>query len=528
MSAAFNWKNPKYDDVHSDRIGRLDWLRENPANLAALRPYYAKTPAQFINDWSSTADPRNPERGLPTVTPFILFNRQIEFIGWVMARWRAGESGICEKSRDCGASWLIMALACTLALFVPGVTIGIGSRKEDLLDRSGDPSSLFHKGRAFLESLPREFLGTWSAEKNANYMRLVFPDTGSAVVGEAGDQIGRGARCSIFFLDEAAFIERSELLDASLAATTNCVIHVSSVNGLGNAFAQKRHSGKYSVFTFHHSADPRKGPEWYARQVATLDPVVVASEIDIDYRGSVSGVLIPPAWIQSAIGAHTALGITPSGTKRGAFDVADEGVDKNAFAGRHGILLQHLESWSGKGGDIYQSCVKVADLCETHGYEYLFYDADGLGSGCRGDFRVLNGHREAASRPQIVDEPFRGSASPVDPDRSMVPPRKNIDMFANAKAQAWWHLRLLFQNTHRARKGEPYEADSVISINPDLAELLPLQMELSQPTYTLNNTGKILVNKTPPGMKSPNLADAVMICFNPANILTETYARCAG
>ena len=37
--------------------------------------------------------------------------------------------------------------------------------------------------------------------------------------------------------------------------------------------------------------------------------------------------------------------------------------------------------------------------------------------------------------------------------------------------------------------------------------------ELSQPTWSQIGVGKILINKKPDGMKSPNLADAVMIKF---------------
>jgi hypothetical protein len=38
-------------------------------------------------------------------------------------------------------------------------------------------------------------------------------------------------------------------------------------------------------------------------------------------------------------------------------------------------------------------------------------------------------------------------------------------------------------------------------------------MELSRPTYSLNGAGKIIIDKAPDGMKSPNLYDAVMIRF---------------
>lgn len=40
-----------------------------------------------------------------------------------------------------------------------------------------------------------------------------------------------------------------------------------------------------------------------------------------------------------------------------------------------------------------------------------------------------------------------------------------------------------------------------------------LVTELSQPTRTFNALGKMLVDKKPDGLKSPNLADAAMIRF---------------
>jgi hypothetical protein len=108
----------------------------------------------------------------------------------------------------------------------------------------------------------------------------------------------------------------------------------------------------------------------------------------------------------------------------------------------------------------------------------------------------------------------------------MVPKRLNKDLFANKKAQSWWALRLRFQQTHRAiNEHLPVGFDDIISIDPELPELLQLQMELSQPTYKLNNAGKIVVEKAPDGTRSPNLADAVMIAFNPATRSTELWKK---
>jgi len=357
-------------------------------------------------------------------------------------------------------------------------------------------------------------------------MRLSFPETGSVLVGEAGDQIGRGARASIYWVDEAAHIERAALIDASLSATTNCRIDMSSVNGMANPFAIKRHSGKFEVFTFHWRDDPRKDQEWYAKKCAELDPVVIASEIDLSYVASVEGIVIPAPWVNAAIDAHTKLGIEPTGFRRGALDVADEGIDKDAFAIRHGMLLETTLSWSGKGGDIYRTVLQAFALCDEFDAEVFVYDADGLGAGVRGDARIINEARESAGKREIRAEPFRGSGAVYNPTGQLVPKRLNQDFFANLKAQSWWALRLRFQATHRAVVDRmPFDADEIISINPGIPELSALTMELSQPTYSINAVGKIVIDKQPPGTRSPNLADAVMIAFEPSSRCLETWMK---
>ncbi|NII73250.1 hypothetical protein FHW84_001819 [Dyella sp. SG562] len=524
----FDFKNPDYTSVFQWRIERLQRIRKEPSVLPALKAYYRDHPAQFIIDWGVTFDPRNPERGLPSTIPFLLFPKQEEWVEWFMERWRNQEDGITEKTRDMGMSWLTMAMSCSVCLFRPEITVGCGSRKEEYVDVIGDPDSLFEKGRLFLQGLPHEFRGGWDRKQHASYMRLSFPEMGSIITGEAGDGIGRGGRASFYIVDESAFLARPQLVDASLSATTNCRQDISTPNGRGNSFAVRRFSGKVKVFTFHWRDDPRKDDAWYAAQKEKRDPVTMAQEVDIDYSASVEGVLIPSAWVQAAIDAHVKLGITPTGTRQAGQDVADEGIDLNAFAGRHGIVLDVLDQWSGKGSDIYGTVVRAFGLCDQHGIRQFDYDADGLGAGVRGDARVLNETRRNEGREMLRVEPFRGSGGVHDPEGEMVKGRKNKDFFANAKAQAWWALRLRFQATYRAVvEGMPFNEDDLISISSGLPHREALVAELSQPTYTINGVGKVIVDKAPEGAKSPNLADSVMIAYQPGAHALSIWAKLA-
>lgn len=538
----FDFRNPDYRKVFEWRIERLSRIRaavdaeraaKQPAKIVpALRTFYRDNPAQFIIDWGMTYDPRNVRRNLPAYLPFLLFPKQEELAHWLLERWRSGEPGLIPKSRDMGVSWVVMGLASTLCLFTQQMSIGCGSRKAELVDVLGDPDTLIEKARIFIGALPVEFRGAWSRQDKAcsTHMKLTFPTTGSILTGEGGDNIGRGGRQSIYLVDEAAHLERPMLVDAALSATTDCRIDLSSVNGTANPFAEKRRTyPARQVFTFHWRDDPRKDDAWYRKQCAELDPVVVAQEIDINEAASVTGILIPSAWVQAAINADKVLGIKVSGIRKGALDVADEGRDKNAFAGRHGVLLEYLEEWSGKGDDIFGTTQRAFGICEMHGYPAFQYDADGLGSGVRGDSRKINEDRRAAGKSEILVEPFRGSASGEglhDPDGEMVPERKNRDFFANMKAMSWWALRLRFQNTYRAVvEGLDVDHDSIISIRGDIPNLSALVVELSQPTYTLTTAGKVIVDKSPDGARSPNNADAVMIAFNPAGAALDVWAQ---
>ncbi|EPK9867311.1 TerL protein [Serratia marcescens] len=518
----FNFKNPDYTQVFEWRMERLQRIRANPESLPIMKAFYKDNPAQFIIDWGMTVDPRNVERGLPARIPFLLFPKQEEWIQWFVEHWRASKPGITEKTRDMGMSWLTVGMASSLCLFNRGVFAGFGSRKEEYVDKIGSPKSLFDKARNFISLLPVEFRGGWSAKQHAPHMRILFPETESAMTGEAGDGIGRGDRTSFYIVDESAFLERPYLVDASLSATTNCRQDISTPNGMANSFAERRHSGKIDVFTFHWRDDPRKDQAWYDKQVEELDAVTVAQEIDINYSASVEGVLIPSAWVQAAIDAHIVLGIEPTGVRMGALDVADEGKDTNAFTSRHGFLLEDIDEWSGKGDDIFGTVQKAFNICDQQLLDHFRFDSDGLGAGARGDARVINENRETEDIPTIVAVPFRGSGAVFDPEGEAVrgdngrPARLNKDFFANAKAQGWWSLRTRFQKTYRAvTEGMEFDPDEIISISGTMKKKDKLVIELSQPTYTVNGVGKIVVDKKPDGTKSPNLADSAMIAYAP-------------
>jgi phage terminase large subunit len=509
-------RKPDYSAVYERRRVLLARMQEGgPPAVEALREHYRQHPEQMISDWCQTTDPRSVARGKAASVPFVLWPRQVELVQWLTERWRKGEPGTIVKSRDVGASYVSMAWLVVMAVLEPGFAGGVTSATEAKLDRSGDPDTLFAKLKEVLRSLPEQLRAGFIEEKHAFYLRLVFPDTGASITGEVGPNAGRGGRKSAFIVDEAAFIPDLAAVDAALSANSDCVIHLSSVNGMAHPFylrATNPHIPRIDV-TWRH--DPRKGMVWYAKKLATEPRQQVAAEVDCDFAASTAGQLIRAEWLHSCIDAAARLGVDVSGARSAALDISDQGGDRNSLCVRHGIEVTHLESWSGQGSTIYQTMVKTFFRLDAVGVNSLTFDGDGLGAGARGDGEVLNDERRREERPEIELAAFRGSGAVIDPEGSMIAGRANRDYFQNAKAMGWMALAQRIENTHKALTGLPYDANNLLSIPGGLPERTQLFAELLQIQYTISNNGKFTIVKTPPGMRSPNLADSLMMCFAP-------------
>lgn len=513
--AGFDFRAPNYTAEFRRRSDNLKRIRENPDSIPLLRAYYKENIADFICDWGMTSDPRNAERGLPVVIPFILFPRQKEWIEWLVSRWRGQESGLTEKSRDMGISWLSVGAACSLCNFYDDLNIGFGSRKEEYVDKSGDPKSLFYKAREFQSLLPHEFSGGWTEKANSKHMVISFPHTGSTLTGEAGDNIGRGNRTAIYFKDESAFYERPEKIDAALSQTSNCKIDISTPNGTGNPFYQKRMGGKIPVFTFHWKQDPRKDQDWYDKQCRELDPVTVAQEIDIDYTASIEGICIPAKYVQAAIDLHKELGLPATGIIRCGLDVADEeGKDSNAIAAARGSVVLDLDEW--KGVDTHQTAHKAQAYAESEGAQYVNFDSIGVGAGVRG---ASKSSRIPFNPVAVSESP---SVGPVMNNHQVL----NKDFYANLRAQLWWEMRIRCERAYQHRHDiKHWSLDDMISLPPN-AQLIT---ELSQPLVTYTDTGKVKIESKKDmakrGVASPNLAEAVLLAFAPVKHQRAPVAR---
>lgn len=456
----------------------------------------------FVNAHVKTFDPRL----LPgdSTVPFHLFPRQKEFLHWIGEREAAKGDGLAEKSRDVGFTFLCGAYALHGWLFRKGFSCGFGSRKLEYVDDIGNPKSIFEKIRIMRRSLSGWMLPAgWNEKKHDNFARMVNPEIGSTITGEGGDNIGRGDRTTIYFVDEAAFLEHADLVERSLSATSNVRIWVSTPNGPGNLFCRKRQSGKVPVFTFNWRDDPRKDQAWYNMQVNDLDPVTVAQEIDIDYTASIEGIVCPAKWVRAAVEFGKGCHLPLLGSLVAGFDVAGggENADRNVIVPRRSFVVFEPIDWGGMSTT--ESAWFARDEADRLGISAYHYDVCGIGEGVKGTW-------DGSEKPlSFQSHAVNGGASPsfrVWPDGKM-----SVEKFFNLRAELWFLLRERLRKTHEfMTQGIEHPADEMIAL-PDHPTLIS---DLSLPLSETTETGKIRmeskIKMRARGVKSPDFADALV------------------
>jgi hypothetical protein len=455
----------------------------------------------WVNHWCWTFDPRLKPI---SVVPFDLFPKQAEFLTWLAERERLEEDGLVEKSRDAGATFLCGAYALHGWLFRPGFRCGFGSRKLELVDRKGDMKSIFEKIRFVLHNLPSWMLPTgfeWA--KHDNYCRLLNPGSDTSIIGEGGDEIGRGDRTALYVVDESAYLEHPELVERSLIATTNVRIDVSTPCGPGNPFATKRFSGQVPVFTMHYRDDPRRTPEWIAKKKVETDPVTWAQEYEIDYTASIEGICIPAKWVRAAVGLK--LAESKAGVVAG-LDVAEFGRDRNVFISRCGPHVSMPMDWG--QCNTTETAWRAAELARRAGATVVNYDPIGVGAGVTGPWQSAESGLGFEANPIIAGN-TEGMDKTYWPDG-----KTSAQKFLNKRAEMWHKVRDRFEKSYELVTGQKQHPDEECISIPNHSQLIA---ELSQPLRQRTSSDKVKLESKDDmrkrGVKSPNFADALVLAF---------------
>jgi phage terminase large subunit len=478
----------------------------------------AKDILYWFDRWVWTYDPRLSNKPGGAFVQFRLWPKQRETVLWMLARIRADEEGLIEKSRDTGVTYLCAGVALHQWLYEPGFKATFGSRKVDYVDKKDNPDSIFAKLRIMLRRLPAELLPpgfNWG--QNDNYMRIINPKTGAIISGEGGEDMGRGGRSSVYFVDEAAFVPNAETIEKALSGNTDCVIWVSSVNGMGNLFARKRHSilKPHQIARLHWRDDPRKTEEWaVTKQASFSDPTTWAAEYDIDYTASVEGICIPALWVESA---KRLARIEPA---LRASNAATVGLDVGAGKAKSVAIVRKcavvLPPQSRGEPDTTDTALWGLGIAKEAGADLLNFDAPGVGAG------VSSTLMKNPTPGMVVNAVNTGN--PPSKTRIWPDKRTSEEIFGNQKAEIWWLCRTAIQRAHEhvlalegKEGGKRHPLVDLLALPSGDKESDALCLQISLVKWGRNERGKIVIEKKEAlqrrGISSPDHADALMLTF---------------
>jgi phage terminase large subunit len=239
-----------------------------------------------------------------------------------------------------------------------------------------------------------------------------------------------------------------------------------------------------------------------------------------DYQDSI----IKPEWFDAAVGANIKLGFKPLGIKSQGFDLADTG-DAKVTIHRHGSHVSNGERWL--WGELPEAIDNAFKNAENDKDEFLVYDAVGMGASMKVYLANVTTNKSikvipfnGALKGMALDNPEElYPKSDKVPDKDKKP---NKEVFLNKRSQYYIYLADRFEATYNAiEKGIYTDPDQLISIDPELEDIDILKSELIKVKKVRTNNSFIQIQSKKDaikeGIKSPNMADALCMCFaNPA------------
>lgn len=514
------------------RMGLHNFVRELAEEQRAdLMAHYRSSPVDWINDWVWTYDPRLVSVLPSANVPMILWPRQEELVDFIMDLFEEGRHGGLKKSRDWGATWVCSAIATFIWLFYEGASVTFGSRKQELVDRLGDPKAIFPKIRHILDNLPGWMLPQgYDPKEHNHFLKLINPANGATITGEAGDEMGRGGRSTLYFVDEAAFLPRPDQVEAAVGGNSDAVLWLSTSNGTGTVFYQKEQARQIPFFYASWRDDPRKSEEWASHKRRELGPTVFAREYGMDDSTAQDGLIVPGIYALAAVGFDLPYE-APTTPIHAGLDVSDEGDDENVLIIRRGCKVNFdpmMQAWkdvlpseSGRRG--LQAAVNAS-------VAYFAFDRVGVGSGVAGEIAPAK-ERFGVKMPKVYG--VIGNARPTAtlyPDDPKTPAHQR---FADLNTELWWSIRVRCEMTYKyiaASMGEENEEGE--EIDPDWLISLPndpvLLGQLTSRKFTIKANGKIKVESKDDmkrrGIRSPDRADALAYTMLPVACFTASHA----
>jgi hypothetical protein len=161
---------------------------------------------------------------------------------------RYGGDLLIDKSREMGATWIVLGAFFVDWLLVPDSTFLVISRKEEYVWKKGNPDTLYWKLEYMLKNLPN-----WVTPRFAISERhLENVSNGSVIDGEStNSDVGAGGRRQAIMCDEFARVNAADAdwIADTISDTTPARIFNSTPTSRGHPFGQIRFAGRVPVFT---------------------------------------------------------------------------------------------------------------------------------------------------------------------------------------------------------------------------------------------------------------------------------------
>jgi len=378
--------------------------------------------------------------------PWIPFHFQVQMGRWItdvatrtMDPLGRGD-GVVEKSREMGASWEFCKAAAHDFLFGENMTIGMLSRKEDMVDAPEDSRSLFFKIRALAgiyDKVPETSYapGTlWDGvplrmplwmrpvgfESRYHDFRgkLLHPTKSNAILGEStSSKSGIGARATYMVIDEGAKIESLADIWGGLGATTPHRFVVSSADlRYGPDFYNLARAGERaannpdlpgpSYFRIPWHVHPLRNEQWFASEKArSTDPHDFAREYEINYHAGFGDWVYPYAQQMTArhVPFSGALGQITVALDPGIRDPTSVGIFQDDPGNRRFRLVDAITLETPSAEHLAPILVGMPEDHEC----WMQGAYDGHAYEIAGFFRSL---RERGATPRFVGDPYGDNA----------------------------------------------------------------------------------------------------------------------
>lgn len=198
----------------------------------------------------------NPLKSGHELGPFVLYEAfQDEAILTILEWIERGESGLIEKSRAMGGTYLNMFAFDWLSTFHPNKKFLVISRSEMAVDKLGDTDSIFGKLDVTHHYMPQWLTGPILRRK----MIYEYVRSGSVITGEASTgKAGVGGRATAILLDEFSQVKEDSEVRQRTASTSNCRIFNGTHLGLDTEFYRISQQPEIKKLQMHWTKHPDK------------------------------------------------------------------------------------------------------------------------------------------------------------------------------------------------------------------------------------------------------------------------------